>query len=200
MRPPGRGFGNSGSGANGGKVGFDEFTHRRLVASRTSPRGFTDDMVGSVLLATRVQLGIDQAISGAAAEIRDSSPNSPVWRAECSPTPRSAVERRVDDLPARSTCEGACPHAPDDGCHYQVPEPGLILWRSDGCARPRLSAWSSVTSARTSKPAAGRAASASSSPPIGPAVRAVLNGPPQGSVPVDERPIEAAFDTGPRPR
>lgn len=32
------------------------------------------------------------------------------------------------------------------------------------------------------------------------AVRAVLNGPPQGRVLVDERPIGAAFDTGPRPR
>ncbi len=32
------------------------------------------------------------------------------------------------------------------------------------------------------------------------AVRTVLNGPPQGRVLVDERPIEAAFDTGPRPR
>jgi hypothetical protein len=32
------------------------------------------------------------------------------------------------------------------------------------------------------------------------AVRAVLNGPPQGCVSVDERPVEAAYDTGPRPR
>lgn len=32
------------------------------------------------------------------------------------------------------------------------------------------------------------------------AVRAVLNGPPQGRVLVDERPIGAVFDTGPRPR
>ncbi|MGW0424759.1 hypothetical protein [Streptomyces sp. NPDC003015] len=32
------------------------------------------------------------------------------------------------------------------------------------------------------------------------AVRTVLNGPPQGRGLVDERPIEAAFATGPRPR
>ncbi|WP_199873817.1 HAD hydrolase-like protein [Streptomyces sp. Root369] len=32
------------------------------------------------------------------------------------------------------------------------------------------------------------------------AVRTVLNGPPRGRVLVDERPMEAAFDTGPRPR
>ncbi|MER7564296.1 hypothetical protein ABTZ93_15205 [Streptomyces sp. NPDC097941] len=32
------------------------------------------------------------------------------------------------------------------------------------------------------------------------AVRTVLNGPPRGRGLVDERPIEAAFATGPRPR
>ncbi|MFF8321047.1 aldehyde dehydrogenase family protein [Streptomyces bobili] len=65
------GVGNSGSGAYGGRTGFDEFTHRRTVAAQTSPRGFTDDMVGSVLLAPGMRFGIDQAIGGAAAEIRD---------------------------------------------------------------------------------------------------------------------------------
>ncbi|WP_051970507.1 aldehyde dehydrogenase family protein [Kitasatospora azatica] len=65
------GVGNSGTGAYGGKAGFDEFTHRRTVAAQTSPLGYTDGMVGSALLAQGLVVGIDQAISGAAAEIRE---------------------------------------------------------------------------------------------------------------------------------
>ncbi|CAM5633825.1 putative coniferyl aldehyde dehydrogenase [Streptomyces afghaniensis 772] len=33
------GVGGSGTGAYGGKAGFDEFTHRRTVAAQTGPRG-----------------------------------------------------------------------------------------------------------------------------------------------------------------
>ncbi|MFF7647188.1 aldehyde dehydrogenase family protein [Streptomyces canus] len=64
------GVGNSGTGAYSGKAGFDEFTHRRVVAAQTGPRGFTDGLVGAPLLAPAMTFGVDQAISAAAADIR----------------------------------------------------------------------------------------------------------------------------------
>lgn len=64
------GVGGSGTGAYGGKAGFDEFTYRRTVAAQTGPQGFTDGMVGSALLAPELTAGIDQAITGVAVEIR----------------------------------------------------------------------------------------------------------------------------------
>ncbi|MEU2913934.1 aldehyde dehydrogenase family protein [Streptomyces massasporeus] len=64
------GVGNSGTGAYSGKAGFDEFSHRRPVAAQQGPSGTTDSIVGAPLLDPAVKFGIDQAISGAAADIR----------------------------------------------------------------------------------------------------------------------------------
>ena len=64
------GVGNSGSGAYGGRTGFDTFTHRRTVAAQPGPHGVTATLVGAPALAPEVEAGLDQAISAAATEIR----------------------------------------------------------------------------------------------------------------------------------
>jgi D-glycero-D-manno-heptose 1,7-bisphosphate phosphatase len=112
---------------------------------------------------------------------------------------------------------GVCPNAPADGCHCRPPEPGLILWAvgrvctapsdcvvvSDPGAHVEAARRTGglgilVSSDRTRPEETARADHVA--PDVLTAVRAVLNGPPEGRVLADERPIENAFDTGPRPR
>ncbi|MFC8427963.1 aldehyde dehydrogenase family protein [Streptomyces sp. NPDC057253] len=64
------GVGGSGSGAYGGRTGFDTFTHRRTVAAQPGPQGVTATLVGAPALAPEVEAGLDQAIKVSAAEIR----------------------------------------------------------------------------------------------------------------------------------
>ncbi|MFI9832870.1 aldehyde dehydrogenase family protein [Streptomyces sp. NPDC051913] len=64
------GVGGSGSGAYGGRTGFDTFTHRRTVATQPGPQGVTATLVGDPALAAEVEAGLDQAITASAAEIR----------------------------------------------------------------------------------------------------------------------------------
>ncbi|KAF0957697.1 aldehyde dehydrogenase family protein [Rhodococcus sp. T7] len=64
------GVGGSGYGAYHGKVGFDEFTHRRTVASPVDERSFVDGTIGAVVGSSEVEAGIDQAIAAEIADIR----------------------------------------------------------------------------------------------------------------------------------
>ncbi|MFF7837685.1 hypothetical protein ACFZC6_02445 [Streptomyces ossamyceticus] len=64
------GVGGSGTGRPRRQGRLRRVTHRRTVAARAGPQGFTDGMVGSALLAPELTAGIDQAITGVAAEIR----------------------------------------------------------------------------------------------------------------------------------
>jgi HAD superfamily hydrolase (TIGR01662 family) len=126
------------------------------------------------------------------------------------------VDRRVDDLLGPFDVRGVCPHGPDDACHCRAPEPGLILWAvgrvctapSDCVVVGGLGAH--VEAARragahgilvpndgTGPEETARAEHVA--PDVLTAVRALLAGPPQGRVLVDERPIEAAYDTGEGP-
>ncbi|WSQ12657.1 HAD-IIIA family hydrolase [Streptomyces sp. NBC_01231] len=126
------------------------------------------------------------------------------------------VDRRVDDLLGPFDVWGVCPHAPDDGCHCRAPEPGLLLWAvgrvctaPSGCvvvgdrgthveaARRAGGHGILVPSDRTRPEETARADHVA--PDVLTAVRAILTGPPRGRVLADERPIEAAFDTGDEP-
>ncbi|MDL5204547.1 HAD-IIIA family hydrolase [Streptomyces sp. ALI-76-A] len=126
------------------------------------------------------------------------------------------VDRHVDDLLGPFDVWGVCPHGPDDGCRCRAPEPGLILWAAGRvCTAPAdcvvvgdLGAHVEaarragghgilVPSDRTPQREATRADHVA--PDVLTAVRALLTGPPRGRVLVDERPIEAAYDTGEGP-
>jgi D-glycero-D-manno-heptose 1,7-bisphosphate phosphatase len=123
------------------------------------------------------------------------------------------VNHRVDELLGPFDVWGVCPHGPDDGCHCRTPEPGLILWAAGRlCTAPPDCV---VVGAVGADVEAARRAGAHGilvpTPETRPeetadadhvakdlltVVRAVLNGPPKGHVLADERPIEAAYDTG----
>ncbi|MFK0156624.1 aldehyde dehydrogenase family protein [Streptomyces sp. NPDC090493] len=64
------GVGGSGYGAYSGKAGFDEFTHRRVVATQTGPVATSEGLVGSPLLAPETEAGVGALLAGAAAELR----------------------------------------------------------------------------------------------------------------------------------
>ena len=64
------GVGGSGYGAYHGKVGFDEFTHRRTVASPLDERSFAEGTTGAAVAAAEVEAGIDQAIAAEIADIK----------------------------------------------------------------------------------------------------------------------------------
>ncbi|MFF0161475.1 HAD-IIIA family hydrolase [Streptomyces sp. NPDC005263] len=126
------------------------------------------------------------------------------------------VDRRVDDLLGPFDVWGVCPHAPDDGCHCRVPEPGLLLWAVGRvCTAPsdcvvvgdrgahveaarRVGADSILVPSERTRPEETAHAD-HVAPDVLTAVRAILTGPPQGRVLADERPIEAAYDTSERP-
>ena len=65
------GVGNSGSGAYHGKAGFDEFTHRRVVASQEGKYGSSTGMVGASLASPEFEEGINTAVAGALAMVRE---------------------------------------------------------------------------------------------------------------------------------
>lgn len=127
------------------------------------------------------------------------------------------VNHRVDELLGPFDVFGICPHGPGDGCHCRKPEPGLVLWAAGRlCAAPdrcvvvgdigadveaarRAGAHGIlVPNEQTLPKETARADHVA--PDLLTAARAVLNGPPRGTVLVDERPIEAAYDTGRRQR
>ena len=64
------GVGNSGSGSYHGKPGFDEFTHRRTVATGDPNVGLTDGLVGGVLASPEMIEGMNQGVAGLIAMIR----------------------------------------------------------------------------------------------------------------------------------
>ncbi|MEU1271402.1 HAD family hydrolase [Streptomyces sp. NPDC005799] len=122
------------------------------------------------------------------------------------------VNHRVDELLGPFDVFGVCPHGPDDGCRCRKPEPGLVLWAAGRlCAAPercvvigdigadveaarRAGAHGIlVPNQRTRPEETARADHVA--PDLLTAVRALLTGPPRGRVLVDERPIEAAYDT-----
>jgi D-glycero-D-manno-heptose 1,7-bisphosphate phosphatase len=125
------------------------------------------------------------------------------------------VNHRVDELLGPFDVWAVCPHGPDDGCHCRKPQPGLILWAAGRvCVAPsecvvvgdigadveaarRAGAHGILVPTPETRPeeTAGADHVAKDLPT---AVRAVLNGPPRGRVLADERPIEAAYDTGGR--
>ena len=63
------GVGNSGTGAYHGKAGFDEFTHRRVVASQEGKHGSSAGMVGAVLASPEFEENINGAVAGALAMV-----------------------------------------------------------------------------------------------------------------------------------
>jgi HAD superfamily hydrolase (TIGR01662 family) len=123
------------------------------------------------------------------------------------------VDRRVDELLGPFDVRGVCPHGADDGCHCRAPEPGLILWAVGRvCTAPadcvvvgdrgahveaarRAGAHGILVPSDRTRPAE-TAHAAHVAPDVLTAVRAILTGPPQGRVLADERPVEAAFDSG----
>lgn len=123
------------------------------------------------------------------------------------------VNRRVDELLGPFDVWAVCPHGPDDGCHCRKPEPGLILWAAGRvCTAPsdcvvvgdigadveaarRAGAHGILVPTPETRPEETAGADHVAKD-LTTAVRAVLNGPPQGRVLADERPIEAAYDTG----
>jgi len=124
------------------------------------------------------------------------------------------VNRRIDDLIGPFDVWAVCPHGPDDGCHCRKPQPGLILWAAGRvCAAPaacvvigdigadteaaeRAGAHGILVPNDRTRPAE-TAAAAHVAPDLLTAVRALVSGPPRGRVTADERPIEAAYGTGP---
>ncbi|WP_216893166.1 aldehyde dehydrogenase family protein [Nocardia alni] len=64
------GVGGSGYGAYHGKFGFDEFTHRRTVATVDGDRSFADGAVGAGVADAEVEAGFDQAIAAELAAVR----------------------------------------------------------------------------------------------------------------------------------
>jgi coniferyl-aldehyde dehydrogenase len=69
------GSGNSGSGAYHGKAGFDTFTHRRTVASRTNEQGIANALVDGSALTPEALLGIDAAIQNSISRSRSRWPD-----------------------------------------------------------------------------------------------------------------------------
>lgn len=126
------------------------------------------------------------------------------------------VNHRVDELFGPFDVWGVCPHGPDDGCHCRPPEPGLLLWAAGRiCTAPgdcvvvgrtgadveaarRAGAHGILVPTDGTRPQE-TAGAEHVAPDALTAVRALLTGPPQGQVLVDERPIEAAYDTGEGP-
>ncbi|GAA2566185.1 hypothetical protein GCM10010424_04540 [Streptomyces lienomycini] len=124
------------------------------------------------------------------------------------------VNRRIDDLIGPFDVWAICPHGPDDGCHCRKPQPGMVLWAAGRvCAHPadcvvigdigadtqaaeRAGAHGILVPNDRTRPEE-TAAAAHLAPDLLTAVRAVLDGPPRGRVLADERPIEAAYGTGP---
>ncbi|MER5214439.1 HAD family hydrolase [Streptomyces sp. NPDC002838] len=123
------------------------------------------------------------------------------------------VNHRIDELLGPFDVWAVCPHGPDDGCHCRKPEPGLILWAvgrvcvapsdcvvvgdigADVEAARRAGAHGILVPTPATRPEETADADHVAKD-LPTAVRAVLNGPPQGRVLADERPIEAAYDTG----
>ncbi|MFK4546295.1 D-glycero-D-manno-heptose 1,7-bisphosphate phosphatase [Streptomyces tendae] len=123
------------------------------------------------------------------------------------------VNRRVDDLIGPFDVWAVCPHGPDDGCHCRKPQPGMILWAAGRvCAGPadcvvvgdigadmeaaeRAGARGILVPNDRTRPEE-TAAAAHVAPDLLTAARAILNGPPTGRIPVNERPVEAAYGPG----
>lgn len=111
--------GGSGTGAYGGKAGFDEFTHQRTAAARTGPQGFTDGMVGSALLAPELTAGIDPAITGGAAGITSEEVMAQYV----------ATEARVDRMRDKYALEGG---------HQRGQQPNVFIRRLTSTTKTSL--------------------------------------------------------------
>ncbi|KOG32470.1 HAD-IIIA family hydrolase [Streptomyces resistomycificus] len=124
------------------------------------------------------------------------------------------VHHRVEELLGPFDVWGVCPHGPDEGCRCRPPEPGLLLWAAGRiCTAPgdcvvvggtgvdleaaRRAGAHGILVPADGTPPAVTARAELVAPDVLTAVRALLTGPPpRGRVLADERPIEAAYDTG----